>query len=134
MTVRYGEPAVTAIPDGGEKPWPVTEVYLVLAGNKMPFPFQVETAADEAAEGEPEIIEEEAELGSKDDFLAQFRGNPEALRDYWQHGKGAAKIRWGTDGDFDRCVRSIGKYVTDPQGTCAQWHHDVTGKWPREGH
>ena len=124
MTVRYGEPAVTAIPDGGEKSWPVTEVYLVVAGNKLPFPFKAETSPDEALD----------ELAVDEDFLAQFRGNPEALRDYWQHGKGATAIRWGTDGDFDRCVRSISKYVTDPQGTCAQWHHDTTGKWPREGH
>jgi hypothetical protein len=52
------------------------------------------------------------------------------LRAYWLHGKGAAKIRWGTPGDFTRCVRQLSKYVTDPDGLCAEYHHDATGMWP----
>ncbi len=52
---------------------------------------------------------------------------------YWKTGKGAAKIRWGEPHDFDRCVREIKKHL--PEGdraerACAQWHHDVLGKWP----
>jgi len=61
--------------------------------------------------------------------------NPIATRrihDYWVHGEGAAKIAWGTPGDFNRCRAHLSKYV-DPvhlSGTCAQWHHDALGFWP----
>jgi hypothetical protein len=61
-------------------------------------------------------------------------GSDQALRDYWVHGKGAGKIKWGADGDFDRCVRHLGKYVTDPKGLCAEYHRDATGQWPGRGH
>ena len=30
--------------------------------------------------------------------------NTERLMRYWAEGEGAAKIRWGEAGDFDRCV------------------------------
>ena len=29
----------------------------------------------------------------------------EKLRQYWERGAGAAKIRWGEPGDFGRCVK-----------------------------
>jgi hypothetical protein len=63
--------------------------------------------------------------------LANLAG-AETLKAYWQRGKGAAKIRWGMPGDYMRCVRHIDKYVTNEQAhrICAQWHHDVLGKWP----
>jgi hypothetical protein len=51
---------------------------------------------------------------------------------YWTRGKGRAKIRWGTGGDFTRCTRQLRKYI-DPlylNRTCAQWHHDALGYWP----
>ncbi|MFY1595481.1 2'-5' RNA ligase family protein [Micromonospora sp. WMMD737] len=52
------------------------------------------------------------------------------LRDYWLRGEGAAKIRWGTGGDFTRCVRHLRKHVRDPEGLCAEYHHQATGLWP----
>lgn len=58
---------------------------------------------------------------------------PDQLRDYWTHGEGAAKIRWGTDGSFDRCVRLLRKYFpNDPKGLCARLHKRATGEWPAE--
>lgn len=60
--------------------------------------------------------------------LASDRG----LRTYWTRGAGAAKIRWGTDGSFSRCVRLLGKHVTRPQGLCAEYHKEATGEWPAE--
>lgn len=33
------------------------------------------------------------------------------LRDYWVRGPGAAKIGWGTPGDFNRCRLNLAKYV-----------------------
>lgn len=52
------------------------------------------------------------------------------LRAYWLHGEGAAKIRWGTGGDFTRCVRALREHVRDPEGLCAEYHHEATGMWP----
>ena len=40
--------------------------------------------------------------------MAEFQsGMPRQLRDYWLHGEGAARIRWGTDGSFTRCTRLL---------------------------
>ncbi|OBC11424.1 hypothetical protein A5784_35080 [Mycobacterium sp. 852013-50091_SCH5140682] len=54
------------------------------------------------------------------------------LMEYWAHGKGAAKIDWGTPGDFNRCRAELGKYVHGDQldGLCANLHHRATGAWP----
>lgn len=51
----------------------------------------------------------------------------ERLHKYWAHGPGAAKIAWGTPGDFDRCVVELGKYIDDPQGYCQKMHISVLG-------
>ena len=62
--------------------------------------------------------------------LDKNRGNAEDLRDYWLHGKGAAKIRWGTPGDWTRCVRQLSKYMGPrAKGYCALRHHEATGMW-----
>lgn len=37
----------------------------------------------------------------------QFQGNAARLREYWVRGAGAARIRWGTDGDLTRCHREV---------------------------
>lgn len=55
------------------------------------------------------------------------------LADYWVHGEGAAKIRWGESGDFDRCVTEVTKAapgLSDVKGYCAERHHDALGVWP----
>src|SRR5258707_845472 len=54
----------------------------------------------------------------------------ERLHEYWVHGEGAAKIRWGDPGDFDRCVRHLGKFIKDPQGYCNLAHHAALGIYP----
>lgn len=54
----------------------------------------------------------------------------QAGRHYWAHGEGAAKVGWGTPGDFDRCVRLVSKYMRNPKGYCAERHHDALGIWP----
>jgi len=56
----------------------------------------------------------------------------ERLRRYWVRGKGAAKIRWGQPGDFNRCRKQLGKYV-EPRflaGTCANLHKEAIKLWP----
>jgi hypothetical protein len=42
-----------------------------------------------------------------------FKGakGAERLKEYWIHGEGAAKIRWGTKGDLTRCHNHLVKYV-----------------------
>lgn len=55
------------------------------------------------------------------------------LRNYWTRGAGAAKIRWGAPGDFNRCRTQLRKYIANPQwlaGTCANLHKVALGVWP----
>ena len=56
----------------------------------------------------------------------------ERLMRYWAEGAGAAKIGWGTDGDFDRCRLNLGRYVQpgEVDGLCANLHHRATGARP----
>ena len=55
------------------------------------------------------------------------------IRRYWVRGKGAAKIRWGQPGDFNRCRRQLAKYIANPEwlaGACANMHKEAIGIWP----
>lgn len=56
----------------------------------------------------------------------------ERLMRYWAEGEGAAKIRWGVPGDFDRCVVELGKYVGPGvvKGLCSNLHQRATGARP----
>ena len=55
------------------------------------------------------------------------------LRKYWTRPgqPGAAKIGWGTKGDWRRCVAHLSKYVgAGAPGLCSVYHHEVMGFWP----
>lgn len=59
------------------------------------------------------------------------------IRRYWVKGKGAAKIKWGAPGDFNRCRTQLAKYVQNPDwlaGLCANMHKEALGFWPGEHH
>jgi hypothetical protein len=58
--------------------------------------------------------------------------NTERLMHYWAEGKGAAKIRWGVPGDFDRCRTHLSKYVGPEviDGLCSNLHQRATGARP----
>ena len=56
----------------------------------------------------------------------------ERLHEYWVHGEGAAKIRWGEPDDFRRCVMHLGKFIRDPEGYCNLAHHAALGMWPAQ--
>lgn len=57
------------------------------------------------------------------------------LRKYWTHGKGALKIKWGTPGDFNRCVSHLRKHVgAGAEGLCNVYHTSATGNPPGKGH
>lgn len=60
------------------------------------------------------------------------RGDGYDLEAHWKTGPGAAKIRWGTPGDFTRCDAHLAKHVGAARAKriCAQWHFEVNGYWP----
>jgi len=60
--------------------------------------------------------------------LDRNRGNAERLRRYWVRGPGALKIRWGTPGDWKRCVKNLAKYMGPrAKGYCQLRHKEATG-------
>lgn len=62
--------------------------------------------------------------------------NPNAarLRRYWTRGEGALKVKWGTPGDFKRCVRQVRKYVGPmAEGMCSNYHQTALGARPGKG-
>lgn len=97
-------------------------------------------AGEEAAEGAAPIgglstmsswgekYDRKVELEARVEELAN-RGNPEALISYWREGAGADRIEWGTDGDFTRCMKLVGKYLPDDAGGfCQNRHMEIYGE------
>ena len=72
--------------------------------------------------------------------MAAGTGLPPQLLQYWTAGPGAAKIRWGTPGDFDRCRHLVNEAVVKGgeaplsdrviSGLCATLHKIATGASP----
>ena len=61
------------------------------------------------------------------------RGGAEKLRRYWVRGEGAAKIGWGTPGDWSRCVALLTEHMgARAKGYCNLRHHDALGYYPGE--
>lgn len=64
-------------------------------------------------------------------------GETKHITNYWVDGRGAAKIAWGTPGDFDRCRANLAKYVKNPKwlaGLCANLHYRALRTWPGQDH
>lgn len=61
---------------------------------------------------------------------------PGDLADYWIRGEGAAKIRWCTEGAFERARRALAEHVPAHMldGTVANLYKRACGKWPGQGH
>lgn len=107
------------------------------------------TECDEGHEGSDEVVEEEVEeetiAASAETFAPGTKDGPgwltnpddtARLRRYWTKGKGAAKIKWGLGGDFNRCRRQLAKYITNPTwlaGACSNMHKEVLGFHPGPG-
>lgn len=71
-------------------------------------------------------------LALETDPAAVFR-MPADLADYWLHGEGAAKVRWCTDGSFDRARRALlaeGVPVHMVDGAVANLYKRACGKSP----
>lgn len=55
------------------------------------------------------------------------------LKAYWKTGKGAARIRWGTDGDLTRCHALVSREAGvdaatfDVWGYCQNLHKELFG-------
>lgn len=60
----------------------------------------------------------------------------EKLRQYWERGGGAIKIRWGQPGDFGRCVKALmkdAKMTKDQaEGYCYNRHVGALGYSPQQ--
>jgi hypothetical protein len=92
----------------------------------------------------PEAVDAEELVASADveEFAPGTKDGPgwitdpvptQRIRNYWVRGKGAAKIKWGVPGDFNRCRSQLAKYITNPEwlaGTCANMHKEALGFWP----
>ena len=94
-----------------------------------------EPEEDDEADGFDEVSIDEGDLvpAIAQEKGVPGRGNAETLRRYWAEGEGAAKIRWGTEGDFDRCVRAVNQYMPgQAEGYCNLLHHRALGIWPAQ--
>ena len=61
--------------------------------------------------------------------------NTQKLKTYWTTGPGAAKIGWGTPGDFTRCVVAVRPYLgAHAEGYCNHLHQRAVGAPPGQGH
>lgn len=60
----------------------------------------------------------------------------EKLRQYWERGAGAAKIRWGESGDFSRCARQLMQHADmtkdQAEGYCYERHVGALGISPQK--
>lgn len=67
-----------------------------------------------------------------DSPTGETRASTQRLMEYWAQGPGAIKIRWGREGDFDRCVEQLSKYVGPGivKGLCNRLHQRATGAPP----
>lgn len=60
----------------------------------------------------------------------------ERLRQYWERGAGAARIRWGEPGDFSRCVKQLMEHAQmskdNAEGYCYERHVGALGFSPQK--
>jgi hypothetical protein len=47
---------------------------------------------------------------------ARHPGDTERIKRYWAFGPGAAKIKWGSEGDHNRCVRLVNEAIVNGGG------------------
>lgn len=96
-----------------------------------------------AAVGEPPApltpAERVEELLAINALTAGVSTMPAQFKKYWLAGAGAAKIAWGTEGSYRRCLRLLqakvvenGQKLSDSElhGACANLYHEATGRYP----
>lgn len=104
---------------------PVTfdRVRLAFAGEVIDIPL-----IDDPADVDPAQFDDDLQVPNI--LMPVAAASADKLRDYWVHGKGAAKIRWGEKNDFYRCVKQLKRFVTDPKGLCNTYHRAALGVAP----
>ncbi|MFI8265281.1 2'-5' RNA ligase family protein [Streptomyces sp. NPDC085665] len=131
ITLGYGLPAVAPFP---RTPVHFDQVYVVQGEKRTAIPLSgppvdegTISAPIEAKTAAAVRLEAKAAGG-----LDRNRGNAEQLRNWYVHGEGAARIGWGTPGDFERCVSVASKHMSpqDAAGYCNLRHHDALGIYP----
>jgi hypothetical protein len=121
LTKNYGTPTV------------VTDKDMLMPIEDIKQMHQDDDIYDEAFTPEPEIENLLQDEACKKAMIAaggvdKNRGNAEELRHYWTHGAGGAKIRWGTPGDWTRCVRHLSKFLGPrAKGYCQLRHKEMDG-------
>jgi hypothetical protein len=108
------EGTLTALVDGDWQPWEAED------GNLL------------AIELDDDALQSVITAAGDNALLAYTSPNPKAekLRRYWSTGRGGAKIRWNTPGDWRRCYRHLRKYLgLWAKGYCQNMHKRNTGVW-----
>lgn len=93
----------------------------------------------------PEMARDlDAVLAALDGTVAgkSARGSAEVLREYWTrqghpgptHWANEEEIRWGTGGDWARCVAQLTPHIgaEGAKGYCNLRHHEALGYWPAQ--
>lgn len=119
------QPELTPLSDPNNVAWVV----------EMPppgaVPLEAETASAEPESDEdvmPDFVLSDHVAGMS--FVSRM---PADLKEYWLAGPGAARIGWGTEGSFRRCVSALDEHFPqNPEGLCANLYHEATGHWPGE--
>jgi hypothetical protein len=142
MTLGYDLPELDPVP---ATPVTFDTAYLVVGEQRFPLPLNGEPAQPplegkahdaltaalavanrlglEGKAGVPGVADTPSDLAAV-----------ERLRKSWSHGTMAAKIGWGTGGDFDRCVTLATEHMgsEDAKGWCNLRHKDALGFYPAE--
>ncbi|MFG3132865.1 2'-5' RNA ligase family protein [Streptomyces tendae] len=129
VTLGYRLPGVAPFP---QIPVRFDEVLVVQGPKRTPIPLSGPPVDADTVQASMEAktaaaVRLEAKSAGDPD-----RGNAEHLRDWYAHGEGAARIGWGSSGDFDRCVALASKHMSpdDAKGYCNLRHHDALGIYP----
>jgi hypothetical protein len=128
MTAQYTDD-LSLIPSLAERIGPVTfdRVRLAFGDTVIDIPL-----LDDSEPVDPSEFSDDLQVPNI--LMPVAAASADKLREYWVHGKGALKIRWGEKNDFYRCVKQLGKFVTDPKGLCNTYHREALGVAPGQEH
>ncbi|MGG2460134.1 2'-5' RNA ligase family protein [Streptomyces sp. RGM 3693] len=131
ITLGYRLPDVSPFPS---IPVRFDDVVVVQGDKRTPIPLSgPPTDTDEPAQAPVEAKTAAAvRLEAKAGGLDRNRGNAEQLRHWYTREGGAARIGWGAEGDFDRCVALASQHMSpeDARGYCNLRHHEALGIYP----
>lgn len=136
VTLGYDLPSLEPV---ASTPVAFDQVFLVVGGQRVPIPLGSSSAPMEgkAHSALVEALAFATGLEGKGGVpgVADTPSDHAAvqrLRESWTDGTMAAKIGWGTGGDFARCVALATEHMgpEDAKGWCNLRHHDALGFYP----